>query len=80
MAFLRIVNEIVQEEKPELFTNQNRSRPGAVASGGAKPNGESLEAFKRGLSREDHDFMVLALREKWFASETEFMNQYKELS
>ena len=79
MAFLRLVDEMVRDDKPELFTNQNRNRPGAVSGSGSKSGGESLESFKRGLSRTDHDFMVLGVREGWYKDEADFMAQYKAL-
>ena len=79
MAFLRVVEEIVREERPELFSNTNRSRPGSVSSSNGKSDTQSIESFKRSLPRGDYDFMILGVKEGWFASEEEFMKQYKEL-
>ena len=79
MAFLRIVEEIVREDRPELFSNTNRTRPGTVSGSNGKVDTQSLESFKRSLPREDHDFMILGIKEGWFESEAEFMKQYKEL-
>ena len=80
VAFLRLVDEMVREDRPELFTNQNRNRPNAVAGASAgKVSQESIESFKRSLPRGEYDMMELGIKEGWWKDATEFMNQYKSL-
>lgn len=79
-AFLRMIDEYMKEEMPNLYSNPNRSRPGAVASGKVgNSGGVSVEAFARTLPREDYDFMELGIREGWFKDRADFMKQYKEI-
>lgn len=78
-AFLRVVEEMLRDERPELFTNPNRTRPSAVTSGGRVESSQSINAFKQSLSPADRQMMEQMVKDGTFKTEADFMNDYKKI-